>query len=89
MKQIICLIKKVMVIKVLTVLEQRVEDLRETLRRKTKSQLEKSIIEIKNIRDGRNRLEEAEEQISNMQNSIGQQAEQEKEKTVIKKMRKF
>ena len=80
---------KVRIIKILTGLEKRVENLRETLNKeidhtkKNQSDMNNSITEITNTLDGiNNRLEKAEEWVSDMEHRLmeNHQAEQERKK---------
>ena len=65
---------KVMVIKILTGLEKRVEDISETLNneiKKNQSEMKNTINEIKNTLDGiNNRVDEAEESISDLKGKV-------------------
>jgi len=66
---------KVMIIKILTGLEERVEDISETLKKeikKNQSEMKNTTIEIKNIFDGiHSRPEKTEEKINNLENRNG------------------
>ena len=72
--EIICLIGNLMIIKILTGLEKRVEDISETLNKEIKnniSEMKNSINEIKNTLGGINgRLQEAEDCIRDLEDRV-------------------